>query len=191
MKVRHFYGKVPGYSIHITDLYQRFVRECADEAHIVEVGSYKGRSAACLCVEALNSGKRIKVDLVDLWAEAADIVRNAPIAYEPATLAECKANLSPVMDLMGDALRFIACDSAKAAELYPDASLDLVMIDADHSYYGCARDIAAWWPKVKPGGKLAGHDFTPEYPGVIQAVEEAFPTGLNQIGCVWIKSKET
>lgn len=39
-----------------------------------------------------------------------------------------------------------------------DTPLDLVFIDADHSQTGCAADIAAWWPKVKPGGWIGGHD---------------------------------
>jgi hypothetical protein len=37
----------------------------------------------------------------------------------------------------------------------------------------CAH-VAAWLPKVRPGGMLAGHDYTPEIPGVYQAVTESF-----------------
>jgi predicted O-methyltransferase YrrM len=66
--------------------------------------------------------------------------------------------------------------SLSAALLMPDASLDFVFIDADHSYHGCSIDIEAWRHKVKPGGILSGHDYDdPENPqfGVKRAVDEA------------------
>lgn len=44
--------------------------------------------------------------------------------------------------------------SVKKAEL-----VDLVFIDADHSYNGCKGDILAWLPNIKPGGIMAVHDF--------------------------------
>jgi predicted O-methyltransferase YrrM len=53
--------------------------------------------------------------------------------------------------------------------------LDFVFIDADHSYEGCKADIEAWFPKVKPGGLLSGHDYdNPDFPefGVKRAVDE-------------------
>ena len=49
--------------------------------------------------------------------------------------------------------------SANASELFADESLDLVYIDADHSYYGCYSDIETWFPKVKSGGLICGHDY--------------------------------
>ncbi|MBI4663443.1 MAG: tetratricopeptide repeat protein [Verrucomicrobia bacterium] len=49
--------------------------------------------------------------------------------------------------------------SQEAAGLLPDESLDFCYIDADHSYEGVQRDLRLWFPKVKPGGVLAGHDY--------------------------------
>lgn len=36
--------------------------------------------------------------------------------------------------------------------------VDLVFIDADHSYEAVLADMEAWWPHVKLGGLLVGHD---------------------------------
>lgn len=40
--------------------------------------------------------------------------------------------------------------------------VDMVFIDADHSYEGCKGDIEAWLPNIKPGGILAVHDYKKE-----------------------------
>ena len=32
-------------------------------------------------------------------------------------------------------------------------------IEARHYYGGMSEDLAEWWPKICPGGLLAGHDF--------------------------------
>ena len=49
-------------------------------------------------------------------------------------------------------------DSVVAAEKLA-GSAHLVFLDADHTFKALCADIEAWWPKVKPGGFLAGHDF--------------------------------
>jgi hypothetical protein len=49
--------------------------------------------------------------------------------------------------------------SPEAAGMFSDESLDLVYIDADHSYSAVLADLEAWWPKLRSGGLIAGHDF--------------------------------
>lgn len=49
--------------------------------------------------------------------------------------------------------------SIEAAPLHDDNSLDFVYIDGNHSYRNVMEDIGAWFPKVKLGGILCGHDF--------------------------------
>lgn len=62
--------------------------------------------------------------------------------------------------------------SVDAAKLFPDKSLDFVYIDANHTYEAVTSDITAWWPKMKPGGIFAGHDYNEISPEVRQAVDE-------------------
>lgn len=47
----------------------------------------------------------------------------------------------------------------EAANEVADESLDYVYVDARHDYCGCREDMDRWWPKVRPGGMLAGHDY--------------------------------
>jgi predicted O-methyltransferase YrrM len=81
----------------------------------------------------------------------------------------CKKNLEPVKDHVN----FIRMESAKAAALYEDESLDFVFIDACHETEAVKADILAWWPKVKIGGILAGHDYF--WTQVQPAVDELLP----------------
>jgi hypothetical protein len=62
--------------------------------------------------------------------------------------------------------------SVDAVKLFPDGYFDLAYIDANHSREACGEDLRLWYPKVKPGGHLAGHDFTGVWSGVEEAVRE-------------------
>jgi hypothetical protein len=49
--------------------------------------------------------------------------------------------------------------SADAAPLFPSESLDFVYIDGNHEFCAVVNDLHAWWPKVRCGGILSGHDY--------------------------------
>jgi hypothetical protein len=53
----------------------------------------------------------------------------------------------------------IRSTSKVASEIFPDESLDFVYIDANHAYDFVKEDIGLWYPKVKKGGILSGHDY--------------------------------
>lgn len=55
-------------------------------------------------------------------------------------------------------VQMIRKESLEAVNDFEDMSLDFVYIDANHEYNYALQDILAWYPKVKPGGILAGDD---------------------------------
>lgn len=68
--------------------------------------------------------------------------------------------------------------SLQAADDFIPDFFDVLYIDADHTYDAVKADIDAWWPKVRPGGILCGHDYM-RYKlgcgvtfGVVEAVNE-------------------
>lgn len=69
--------------------------------------------------------------------------------------------------------------SSEAARYIEDESLDFIFIDANHTYEYIKEDIELWYPKVKKGGLVSGHDYKksskiqPDY-DVNRAVEEFF-----------------
>jgi hypothetical protein len=146
------------------ELYKAIVRNAPEKAHFVEVGVWKGRSAAFMAVEIINSGKIIQFDLVDTW--------NGSIEHQPLqedVFEVFNKNIAPVSSYVN----IKRMESILAAPTYKDGSLDFVFIDAAHDYENVKADIKAWLPKVKQGGYLAGHDY-PTWPGVTQAVNEIF-----------------
>ena len=101
-----------------------------------------------------------------------------------------KAAFMRVLAAFHDRIRLIHEPSVQAAKVVDDASLDFVFIDAGHSREECAEDIAAWFPKVRTGGFVTGHDYNPQkFPGVVAAVDEAFPDKKLFEDTVWIASK--
>ena len=63
------------------------------------------------------------------------------------------------MKPFGARARILRNTSVAAAATFADASVDFVFIDARHTYDAVSEDLRAWWPKIRPGGILAGHDY--------------------------------
>ena len=49
--------------------------------------------------------------------------------------------------------------SNELIDLFQDESLDFVYIDGNHAYDFVIEDIKLWYPKVKKGGLVMGHDY--------------------------------
>jgi len=53
--------------------------------------------------------------------------------------------------------------SLNAVGLFDDGELDGVYLDGNHALPSVRSDILCWWPKVKIGGIVSGHDFFTRY----------------------------
>lgn len=151
-----------------------------DNAHFVEVGSFKGRSSCCMAVEIFNSGRSIKFDCVDAWEyldTQSDIVKSE---FEDL-YSTFLQNIEPVSHLVNP----IKSSSVEAAKMYHDKSLDFVFIDAAHDYKNVKQDIISWLPKIKSGGIISGHDYFMSE-GVRTAVHELL-TGVKTTQECWYK----
>lgn len=56
------------------------------------------------------------------------------------------------------------CLSYQFAKTFLLRSVDMVFIDADHSYNGVKKDYEAWFEKIKIGGFFAFHDCVKPFP---------------------------
>jgi hypothetical protein len=80
---------------------------------------------------------------------------------------------------------------SQVAALYVPDNLDLVYIDASHTEFEVTKDIACWYPKVKPGGILCGHDYsaTDQNQSVRKAVDRFFNNVATNDADWWIIKK--
>jgi hypothetical protein len=95
--------------------------------------------------------------LIDPWVQQA-VYRddaNLPTAAQEARMGEALAAVAPFAP-RAVVLRNFSFDAVAAFE---DCALDYVYVDAVHDYAGALNDMIDYWPKIRPGGVLAGHDF--------------------------------
>ena len=157
------------------------VQHFPDGSRFVEVGSYLGRSVCSLGELIASSGKSISIYAVDTCQGSGP---EGPHArdYHGQAVAEGGGTFAGTLHRnilacgLGSIVSLIVADSATAAALCADASLDWVHLDARHDYAHVKADIAAWRPKIRPGGWLSGDDFdAAKWPGLVRAVRESCP----------------
>lgn len=111
------------------------------DMHIVEVGSWKGFSTYYLAEAVKDCGG--KVFAVDHWRM-------------PGIFELFKYNMSVLkVDKIVESMKV---DSLTASKHFENGTIDLVFLDGDHRYDNFKQDILSWFPKVKIGGIICGHD---------------------------------
>jgi SAM-dependent methyltransferase len=169
----HYYERIQGW-FNFRRVYEEMVARATPAAVFVEVGCWKGRSAAFLGVEILRSGKPIALHCVDHFKGSEEAAHRADPQVS-GLRAIFDANMAPCV-AAGLELTVHRASSDKAAATFADASVDFVWLDAGHDHASVTADIAAWLPKVKPGGVLGGDDWPMD--GVARAVREALGAGV-------------
>lgn len=131
-----------------------------------EVGVKRGVNAK----DMLTKLSIKKLYLIDNW-----ITKHSS---EEITLKNLEKFKDKIVTLTGE--------SSKVCNNIKDEELDFVYIDADHKYKGIKKDIESYYPKVKIGGLICGHDyFERKDRGVIKAVDEFFgKKNINTVLCL-------
>eukprot|EP00197_Chlamydomonas_leiostraca_P004665 CAMPEP_0202866250 /NCGR_PEP_ID=MMETSP1391-20130828/7284_1 /ASSEMBLY_ACC=CAM_ASM_000867 /TAXON_ID=1034604 /ORGANISM="Chlamydomonas leiostraca, Strain SAG 11-49" /LENGTH=268 /DNA_ID=CAMNT_0049546183 /DNA_START=279 /DNA_END=1082 /DNA_ORIENTATION=+ len=97
-----------------------------------------------------------KYYLVDIWHQQTNYNDLANVAdqeqlriYNEAhqNLAEFRSKTVFLKNYTRDALQFIP------------GHVDFIYVDARHDYCGVMEDLTMYWPKLRPGGIMAGHDY--------------------------------
>jgi predicted O-methyltransferase YrrM len=88
-----------------------------------------------------------------------------------------------------DFVDIIEGDSVETSKKFQDNTIDFIFIDASHEFTNIKNDLDSWYPKVKQGGIICGHDYEAgdwdeehieddgyngKHHGVIKAVREKF-----------------
>lgn len=140
-----------------------------------EIGVFAGDTSR----ELLKGDPSLQLLMVDSWegdgqaysGDSGDWHATLPQAAQDEFLSKARKRVA----FANGRASIVRKRSQEALADVPDASLDFVFIDADHSYHGCRNDIEGWARKLKPGGWLGGHDYQNtdfEKFGVTRAVDE-------------------
>jgi glycosyltransferase involved in cell wall biosynthesis len=166
------------------ELYKSMVEKFPSGSKFVEIGSWKGMSSSYMAVEIANSGKDIDFYCVDTWEGS---IEHDQYGIDTSHLYDTFLdNMKPVREYY----KAIRARSQQAVKQFEDESLDFVFIDASHEYQDIKEDIIAWFPKVKKGGVIAGHDYlNSDFPGVEKAVHEIFGDKIVTQETCWIYEK--
>jgi hypothetical protein len=159
--MEHFYHNIEGMFTY-TGFYDWVVSQAPVNAKFVEVGCWKGCSAAYLGVAIVNSEKNIELFCVDSWL-GDEGLRNAGYPSD-GQFEQFTNNMQP----LAGKYKVITGDSSESANEFADGSLDFVYIDAEHTFEAVEKDVSSWLPKMKSGGIISGHDYWPGH-----AVEQA------------------
>lgn len=126
------------------------------------------------CAEGLFSSDILKwpncglLYMVDLWGRIPNQSGDgaSPQEWHDKNFNGAMTNVEFAKDRI-KVLRGLTWDMAANV---PDESLDLLYLDACHTYECVMEDLTKWFPKVKKGGIIAGHDYKNRAYGVYPAV---------------------
>jgi len=135
----------------------------------LEVGSYRGASTAVIAQGLIDSKRNSETSVflycIDTWNN------DAMSEGQQNTFESFQETITPWKDV----IKPIRGSSHEV--VMPDINkLDLVFIDADHSYEACCKDAKKFAPYVRDGGCLIFDDHI-SFPGVTQVVGELLAGG--------------
>ena len=139
---------------------------------IVEIGSHCGKST-----RAFADNTHGVVYAVDTW-EDENVYR------------QFYANLAG--HIASGKVRPIRATSELGAQLLQRAGVKPTMcfIDANHEYPYIKADIMNWRPLLADNGLLCGHDYSSDWPGVVQAVNELLVSYVPPKTGIWVAKHE-
>lgn len=144
-------------------IWEPFMRKYQCE-RVCELGVYRGDHF----MEMVKHNPKLAV-AVDTWNNDG-VHSSRDASYSKEELTEQLEYFKSLVDDL-DFVIILKEQTAEAAKHYPDNYFDFVYVDADHSYESCLADITAWYPKIKSGKFLVGHDYRRGY-GVVSAVDQ-------------------
>lgn len=163
--------------LHYVDGLEEFCRSWLRPNYVVaEIGVFAGEGSAILarhvarliCVDPWDASYK---DGIFEGCENPDVI--AHIRSVEVNVDRAEQAFDAVASAAGNIIKIKSFDY-DIVEQIADASLDGLYIDAVHTYESVLRQLGAWRRKVRPGGVIAGHDYGPDWPGVITAVDQVF-----------------
>jgi len=169
------------------NIYDQQIQLLKDGSTIVEIGCWLGKSSCYLAQKIKESGKNIKLFCVDIW----DYSKDDPYyhVYKQTHPDLMKAFNENVKALgLSNYIKPIKGSSTNVAKTFELASVDFIFLDGNHHSPFIDEDLQIWYPVLKSGGCIAGHDYV-DSKDVERAVNNLFQQNVIQDGSCWIHNK--
>ncbi|KAL7525472.1 hypothetical protein ACHAWF_001377 [Thalassiosira exigua] len=108
--------------------------------------------------------------LVDLWGhqDNYDDIANVDDAKQDANFRKTMRVLKHWKDKISVCRNY----TSSCVETFQDEYFDFIYVDARHDYKGVWEDLVNYWPKLKKGGIMAGHDYVTQDDGPKQGGQD-------------------
>jgi len=133
---------------------------------VAEIGVFKGEFSA----QIFDITKPNRLHLIDAWPD--EMIQSSGVNINGLDACKFVQNKFACETGAGRVIVHRGL-SAEAAQMFADEYFDWIYIDAGHSYEDVKSDLYYWYPKVKTGGFITGHDYIEKtWYGVVRAVNE-------------------
>jgi hypothetical protein len=123
--------------------------------HMVEVGVFKGEFAERMLrgVQSL-----LCYHMIDPWIHLEDW--DKPANKDNETFQAYYCEMLDRTEFAARKRNILRGRTSEVIDGIKDESLDFAYVDGDHTLRGISIDLIALYPKIKPGGWIAGDDFS-------------------------------
>lgn len=136
----------------------------------LEVGSWVGLSSSVTAFGLIaNSNFNAKIFCVDPWEVMLEQEKYKNNFVNENLLDTFKLNIQKLK--VSKYITPLQGKSVDISKSIDEKDFDIIFIDGEHSFEACYEDIKSWLPKLKKGGKMFGHDASPDS-GVVKALEK-------------------
>jgi len=153
-----------GFTNLLNDLVDHFKHQTDISKKMIEVGAYMGESTFLFACSGLFS----EIHTIDPHSGEEEF--NNMFGY---TWSEVKSEFEKNTRHFNNIIHWDKY-SYEVDDKFSNREFDFLYIDAEHTYESVKKDLELYTPKVKRGGIVGGHDYTDNWDGVRQAVDEAF-----------------
>lgn len=155
----------------------------------VECGALFGASSMYLAKKIAESGKDIRLYVVDTFDDIWGVLRPDAMPYIKEHGGFRRAFDYFTRHFTSYPFVHVYQEHSLAfAKRWADlkiAPLDFVFLDSDHTYENVVREIGTYLQIMRDKGSIAGHDYSGNQPGVVSAVRELLPEHVYKDNC-WI-----
>lgn len=146
-----------------------YLQELAGD--VVEIGSWQGYSTSFLAKAVKDSGNGT---LYAIDHFKGNVGKETFYVVDRPDLSDLRRGFEGNLRGLGlwDRVRLLDMPNEEAVNHLAGVKVRLLFIDGDHTRAGVEKDIRLFFPLVLPGGLVVFDDFSPNFPGLIGALEQ-------------------